>query len=137
VVDAALARELGDVLSVPQPLYEHVVGLEVAVRQAVLRQVAVAVEVLQPPRGLPEQLELGAALAHRAGADQERERAARRDAAAGLNAGLHGEVVDGGHLVAFLLGAVDPHHVHVLRVTVERAESEEQSGETLAGCDRA
>ena len=112
-----LARKLCHVVSVSQSLHEHVVGLEVAVRQPVLRQVTVAVEVLQPTRGLSEQLELGAACAHRARADQRRKRATCHDAAnrIDLDAGLHGEVVvECVEALAFHLGAVDPHHVHVL-----------------------
>ena len=120
-----LTRKLGDVLPVPQQLHEHVVGLEVAVSQAKPRQVAVTVEVLQPPRGLPEQLQLGAARVHRPGAHQGRERAARHGAGgcAGLDAGLHGEEVNSPEAVVLLLGAVDSHHVFVLRVSNSRGRS--------------
>ena len=52
-------RELGDVGAVDQALHEHVVGLQVAVRQTVGREVAVRVEVTEPARDLPQEFEFG------------------------------------------------------------------------------
>ena len=109
--------ELGDVVAVDQALHEHVVGLQVAVREAVGREVTVRVEVAQPARDLPQKLELGlvrkgvCVREHRGG-----EGAAPHGAVgAGLNAGLHREEVGRVHVRRLGLRAVHADHVRVLR----------------------
>ena len=86
-------------------------------RQAVGREVAVRVEVVEPARDLAEQLELGLIVEGvRVRVYNGGERAAPHGAVgAGLDAGLHREKVKDADFLRLRLRAVDPDHVRVLR----------------------